>query len=117
MSWTNHEMLNGKLIQTNKRFFQLKINQKEKIGIWILKVSMSHYTEHRKVPKKKQGIEILWQVYDKIQQAKIWIPFYEFEKQYYAEKFIEKISENYFSARNGGCLNLLTTSLAKVNMA
>lgn len=86
MSRKNHEMRNGKLIQTDKRFSQLKMKQKEKISIWLFEESITYYKENRKSPNKTQDTEILWKVYDKIQCAGIWIPFFELEKYYSTKK-------------------------------
>lgn len=31
----NHEMVDGKLLQTNKKYSQLKQKQKDKIAVWM----------------------------------------------------------------------------------
>lgn len=86
MSRKNHEMRNGKLIQTDKRFSQLKMKQKEKISAWLFEESIVHYEKNGKPPNKKQDLEILWKVYDKIECAEMWLPFYKLEKYYKAKK-------------------------------
>ena len=35
MSRKNHEMIDGKLLQTDKKYAQLKLKQKEKIAEWM----------------------------------------------------------------------------------
>ena len=35
MSRKNHEMIDGKLLQTDKKYSQLKLKQKEKIADWM----------------------------------------------------------------------------------
>ena len=69
----NHEWVNGKLLQTNKKYSQLKLKQKEKIHEWMYA---------GKFPGKKEDDEILAVVMQKIEEAEIWIPWYEVEKHY-----------------------------------
>ena len=35
MSRKNHKMIDGRLLQTNKKYSQLKMKQKEKIAEWM----------------------------------------------------------------------------------
>ncbi len=41
----NHEWVNGKLLQTNKKYSHLKLKQKEKIYQWM-------YDSYRKAPDR-----------------------------------------------------------------
>ena len=80
----NHIYENGKLLQTNKKFSQLKQAQKEKIYNWL----KASYKESvlTKVPLKKQNDYVLDAVYEQIQSAEIWLPFNELEQFYYSKK-------------------------------
>ncbi len=73
-------MVNGQLLQMNKPYSQLKNKQKEKISNWM-------YEAYKKqMAEKLYNEETLQMVYDKIEDAKIWIPVYEVAKKYYSKK-------------------------------
>ena len=80
----NHQYVNGKLLQTNKKFSQLKQSQKEKIYNW-LKASYKDCLL-TKMPLKKQNDYVLDSVYGQIQAAEIWLPFTELKRFYYSKK-------------------------------
>ena len=91
-------MINGKLLQMNKSFSQLKQKQKEKIQEWLYQEYARIYDEIEKPPNSKRNIEILSAVYDKIEAAEIWIPFYEVEKYFYSRK--HRFQTRYEKAHN-----------------
>ena len=77
---SKHVKVNGKLLQVNKTYSQLKNKQKEKISAWM-------YEAYKKqVAKGLTDSEALDFVYDKIEKAEIWIPFYEIESRYSKKK-------------------------------
>lgn len=77
---SKHKMVNGQLLQMNKPYSQLKNKQKEKISNWM-------YEAYKKqMAEKLSNEEALQVVYDKIEDAKIWIPAHEVEKKYYSKK-------------------------------
>ena len=77
---SKHEMVNGRLLQMNKPYSQLKQKQKEKIANWM-------YEAYKKqVSEKLSNEEALEYVLDKINDADIWIPEYEIEKRYFSKK-------------------------------
>lgn len=80
----NHKYENGKLLQTNKKFSQLKQAQKEKIYNWL----KASYNDSilKKVPIKRQNDFVLDSVYEQIQTAEIWLPFNELEQFYCSKK-------------------------------
>jgi len=78
----NHEWVNGKLLQTNKKYSQLKLKQKEKIHEWMYAAFRDSFRRTGKFPDKKEDDEILDFVMQKIENAEIWIPWYEVEKHY-----------------------------------
>ena len=73
-------MLDGRLLQMDKSFGQLKQKQKEKISEWM-------YQAYRKQTSEKlSDEEALQLVFDRIEEAKIWIPDYEILNRYRAKK-------------------------------
>ena len=46
MSQKNHKMTDGKLLQTDKKYAQLKLKQKEKIAEWMFQVTRDYYKKN-----------------------------------------------------------------------
>lgn len=78
----NHEWVDGKLLQTNKKYSQLKMKQKEKIHEWMYTAFRDSYKKTGMFPGKREDEEILSIVMDKIISADIWIPEYEVTRHY-----------------------------------
>jgi|GEM_PF-668861 len=78
----NHEWIDGKLLQTNKKYSQLKLKQKEKIHEWMYIAFRDSYKKTGRFPGKQEDEDILDAVMQKINDAEIWIPWYEVEKHY-----------------------------------
>ena len=77
---SKHKMVDGRLLQMDKSFGQLKQKQKEKISEWM-------YQAYRKQTSEKlSDEEALQLVFDRIEEAKIWIPDYEILNRYRAKK-------------------------------
>ena len=77
---SKHKMVDGRLLQMDKSFGQLKQKQKEKISEWM-------YQAYRKQTSGKlSDEEALQLVFDRIEEAKIWIPDYEILNRYRAKK-------------------------------
>ena len=77
---SKHKMVDGRLLQMNKSYGQLKQKQKEKISEWM-------YQAYRKQTSGKlSDQEALQLVFDRIEEAKIWIPDYEILNRYRAKK-------------------------------
>ena len=73
-------MVDGRLLQMNKSYGQLKQKQKEKISEWM-------YQAYRKQTSEKlSDEEALQLVFDRIEEAKIWIPDHEIINRYRAKK-------------------------------
>lgn len=88
----NHTMINGKLLQQNKKFSQLKNSQKEKIANWFYE----EYAKHRKnTEENEKSFEkvIISDVYTKIEEAEIWIPIDEITAYY--KSHINKFRKRY----------------------
>lgn len=93
----NHKMVNGKLLQTNKRFSALKMSQKEKITEWMYEAYKACYLTYHKVPDKRRKDEILFSVFDKIEKAEIWIPDGEIYKHYQSRqnKLLKRLKKEF----------------------
>lgn len=91
-------MLNGRLIQTNKPFSQLKQRQKEKINEWLYAEYAQVYRNTQKRPDSRYNDDILQTVYDKINEAEIWLPFSELEKYFLSHK--SKYGKRYEKQQN-----------------
>ena len=73
-------MVDGRLLQMNKSYGQLKQKQKEKISGWM-------YQAYRKQTLENlSDEEALQLVFDRIEEAKIWIPDHEILNRYRAKK-------------------------------
>ena len=73
-------MVEGRLLQMNKSYGQLKQKQKEKISEWM-------YQAYRKQTSENlSDEEALQLVFDRIEEAKIWIPDHEILNRYWAKK-------------------------------
>lgn len=91
----NHIKVNGKLLQSNKRFSHLKQSQKNWIAIELNKLYHSKMKERRttrKLPSTHRD-EVISSLYEKIQEREIWISYNEVEK--YAYSKIAKIVNSF----------------------
>lgn len=78
----NHKWVDGKLLQTNKKYAQLKLRQKEKIYQWMYESYRETYQRLGRFPIAKDADDVLSRVFDQIDAAGIWIPEYEVSKHY-----------------------------------
>lgn len=77
---SKHKMVDGKLLQMNKRYKDLKNRQKDKIAGWM-------YEAYKKqVNEGLSNDEAFAIVMDKINEAQIWVPEYEVEQKYNSMK-------------------------------
>lgn len=76
----NHIKIDGQLYQTNKKYKDLKMKQQEKIAQWMYEAYVLQ------VEQNISDIEALDNIYGKIEEAEIWIPFDEVEKKYHSKK-------------------------------
>ena len=81
----NHMKIEGKLLQTNKKWSQLKQKQKEHISNELRNEYIQFVTTYHRRPKKNEHDEIIHTVIIQIQEREIWIPYSEVKK-YYASK-------------------------------
>ena len=73
-------MVNGKLLQMNKTYKDLKNRQKDKIAGWM------YEAYKRQINEGLSNDEAFALVMDKINEAQIWVPEYEVEQKYNAMK-------------------------------
>lgn len=78
----NHEWVDGKLLQTNKKYSHLKQRQKEKIHEWMYNAYKALYQRLGKYPDTVDDGKILQDVMGQIDAAEIWIPYNEVAKHY-----------------------------------
>ena len=82
----NHQLIDGRLLQTNKKFSQLKERQKNLIGEWFYEECLEFFKQTKRFPSSKNEKEVILDVvYQKIEEGNIWIPFIEI-KQYFSKK-------------------------------
>ena len=77
---SKHKMVDGRLLQMNKSYGQLKQKQKEKISEWMYQAFKKQMTDDM------SDDEALQLVFDRIEEAKIWIPDHEIINRYRAKK-------------------------------
>lgn len=86
MSRKNHEIVDGRLLQTDKKYSRLKLKQKEKIAEWMFQATRDYYTKKCTFPNEKHLEEVVDPVYEKIESAGIWIPYDEVFKHYKSKR-------------------------------
>ena len=77
---SKHRTVDGHLLQMNKKYGQLKQKQKVKISGWMYEVYRKQAEENL------SDEEALQLVFDRIEDAKIWIPEHEIVSRYRAKK-------------------------------
>jgi hypothetical protein len=83
----NHIKVNGKILQTNKRFSQLKNSQKEWIAAELYKLYHKNMKERhttKKLPPNQRDI-VTSSLYAQIQNREIWIPYGEVKKYVFSK--------------------------------
>lgn len=91
----NHIKVNGRLLQTNKTFSQLKANQKNWIVEELYKLyhcKMKEKRTTRKLPPHHRDI-VISSLYEQIQNREIWIPYDEVKKYTFSK--ITKIVKSF----------------------
>lgn len=63
-------MIDGKLLQTDKKYAQLKLKQKEKIAEWMFQATKDYYTKKYTFPNDKYLEEVVDTVYEKLRMQK-----------------------------------------------
>lgn len=87
MSRKNHKVIDGRLLQTDKKYANLKLKQKEKIHMWMYEETKVYHDKNGRCPNKKnEDAAVVDAVYDRIEKAGIWIPYGEVSKHYHKVK-------------------------------
>ena len=68
VSRKNHKLIDGKLLQVDKKYSSLKTKQKDAIAQWMFEETKAYYEEHKRFPKGKDNDEVNWKVYEKIEE-------------------------------------------------
>jgi len=98
----NHIKQDGRLLQTNKKWSDLKQAQRT----WILSAaSIEHLAfieNHCKPPMKESKEALLEKVYESVKTRNIWIPYGEFRSHVGA--YIDKLNRKYSDNEKAGCI-------------
>lgn len=86
MGAKNHKQIDGKLLQTDKQFRNLKQKQKEQINEWLYQQYRNLWIEKGRQPHKQYNEEIVAAVMEHIKKAGIWIPEYEVRNYFLSKK-------------------------------
>lgn len=76
----------GRLLQTNKSWSSLKQSQKEKIIDWFKLELSNYYEQNGEYPMDHKSEEVLHAVYNRIEEAGIWIPHGEVYREFNSRK-------------------------------
>ena len=82
----NHQFVNDKLLQTNKKFTHLKRKQKEQISQWLYEEYRSSSITNGQSLAGENDDDIIAAVMEKITDAGIWIPEGEIVAYYHRRK-------------------------------
>ena len=86
----NHKLVDGKLLQINKKWSHLKSSQRDWIRNITEKAHKNYVFEHGKLPIKKKKYVIFDEVEELIKQREIWIPFPELKM--HVNKIIDRLN-------------------------
>jgi hypothetical protein len=86
----NHAKINGRLLQTNKKWSHLKGKQKS----WIYDTAKREYdrfvSHNKRIPEKSGKDKLLTAIKDKINERGIWLPYHELDAN--LSKFIARLN-------------------------
>lgn len=89
----NHKIVNGRLLQTNKKWSHLKRSQRTWIADITKKSHEKYILKHNKLPVKKKKYEIFDEVDEKVKQREIWIPYGELKS--HVNKIIDRLNRKH----------------------
>ena len=116
MSRKNHKMVEGRLLQMDKKFSALKESQKTKIAEWFYEAYRKAYIECGKIPSKRENAMILQYVFQKIDEAGIWIPNREVYAYYNRRKSrLQKRLEKEFLSEETKVPEVFMTTLFEID--
>lgn len=91
-----HQLVNGRLLQTDKKFSHLKEHQKEQISLWLYEAYRSSSLVNGQSPAGENDADIIAAVMEKITDAGIWIPegeivvYYRSKKPHFQKRFMKE---------------------------
>lgn len=90
-----HKKVDGRLLQMNKTFQNLKMKQRDKITGWVYEAYKNYVTQNERIPDTAADVQIIGSVLDNIGKAGIWIPDGEIVSYYHRKKpHLQKRLEN-----------------------
>ena len=78
----NHKVVDGHLLQTNKKYSHLKLKQKNRIAEWMYQETKAYYEKNYVFPNEAHLDDVVKKVYERIEQAEICIPYEEVRHHY-----------------------------------
>lgn len=81
-----HKRVDGRLLQMNKQFNNLKMKQRDKITGWVYEEYKKYFLREERVPDRNGDEQIVSAVLQKIYDADIWIPDDEIYAYYHRKK-------------------------------
>ncbi|PEF60579.1 transposase [Bacillus cereus] len=81
----NHVIVNGQILQTNKKWSHLTQNQKNLIAEWLREEYRSFIMMYLRKPKRYEEEYIVDSVMERIHARSMWVPYGEV-KTYFARK-------------------------------
>lgn len=97
----NHVMVEGRLLQTNKKFSQLKNSQKEKISNWLFESYAAACAAGGNSREIKE--RVISETAEKINDAGIWLPQAELIKYYQNKTYQYRKRYEKNKDRQGNC--------------
>lgn len=115
----NHKKVNGKLLQTNKKFSHLKQTQKEFIMQELYLQCKKYTVENGTFPHKDGLFTVLDKVYQQIEQREIWIPYEEVYQHFQSRitKFKNRLMKEGILAYKDGKLKLFRKVIVLMTMS
>lgn len=98
-----HMRVNGRLLQMNKSFKNLKMKQRDKITAWVYEEYKAYVTKYDCIPDEDGDMFIVENVLAKIYAANIWIPdgeivdYYNRKKNHLAKRYQNEMKMRYKS--------------------
>lgn len=120
MSRKNHKRIDGQLLQSDKKYSNLKMKQKENINLWIGQEIRSYYKENGKMPRREQEFQIvLDKLYDRIENADIWIPYGEIHKRFMGSRMgrIDKIEGQIYKEEHSLAISQIQIEPLKIELS
>jgi len=98
----NHIKVNGKILQTNKKYINLKQGQREKIDKWLHEEFVKLAAAYDDKLSKQHRSDIVSAVYKKIEACDIWIPYGEVERHFESRfaKWTNKLNKEHIPILN-----------------